>query len=212
MADSYYHLGRLAQARGNYDEAAPQYQRALGTFERLGNQKGMAHNHHQLGSLAQARGDYDEAARQYQRALDIYEWLGDQPNIANSYGQLGVLAQARGDYDEAARQYQRALGTYERLGNQNGMAATYSQLGSLENERGGSITATVTWHVKALVIRLRLGVPQAVIDLRRLATYRRELGTEPFTSLLAQTADDTDLVDAITSLLDELDKTGDNTA
>ena len=92
------------------------------------------------------------------------------------------------------------------------MATTYSQLGNLEKERGGPMTAAVTWHVKALVIRLRLGVPQAVNNLRRLAAYRRELGAEPFTSLLTQAAGDTDLAETITSLLDQLDKTDDSTA
>ena len=61
----------LAQARGDYDEAARQYQRSLDINERLGNQAGMATSYHQLGSLAQDRGDYDEAARQYRRSLDI---------------------------------------------------------------------------------------------------------------------------------------------
>jgi len=39
---------------------------------------------------------------------------------------------------------------------------------------------------KALEIWLHLGVSQAVIDLRDLATYRRELGAGPFTSILAR--------------------------
>ena len=44
--------------------------------------------------------------------------------------------------------------------------------------------------MKALAIRLRLGVPQAVNNLRRLAAYRRELGAERFTSLLSQATSD----------------------
>ena len=35
-------LGNLARARGDYEEAARQYQRALDIFERLGDQAGMA--------------------------------------------------------------------------------------------------------------------------------------------------------------------------
>ena len=169
VAGTYHNLGMLAQFRGDYDEAARQYQRALDIFERLGDPAHMASDYHQLGMLAQFRGDYDEAARQYQRALDIFERLGDPAHMASGYHQLGRLAQDRGDYDEAARQYQRALDIDERLGDQAGMAATWSQLGNLEEERGGSISAAVTWHVKALMIRLGLGVPQAADNLRRLA-------------------------------------------
>ena len=162
--------------------------------------------------LAHDRGDYDEAARQYQRSLDICERLGDQAGMATSYHQLGMLAQDRGDYDEAARQYQRALDINERLGNQAGTASSYSQLGNLEKDRGGPAAAAITWHVKALAIRLRLGSPQAENDLRRLAAYRSGTGPGPFTSILAHAAGSPDLAEAITALLDQLDKTDDTTA
>ncbi|HXZ73277.1 MAG TPA: tetratricopeptide repeat protein [Streptosporangiaceae bacterium] len=59
------------------DEAARQHRRALGIFERLGDQAGMADSYGRLGNVAYLRGDYDEAARQYQRALGIFERLGN---------------------------------------------------------------------------------------------------------------------------------------
>jgi len=128
-------LGIVAHQRGDYAEAARHYQRALDTFERLGDQAAMATSYHNLGMIAQDRGDYDEAARQYQRALDISERFGDQAVMAATYRQLGILAQDRGDYDEAAGQYQRALDIFERLGDQAGMASTYHQLGMLAQDR-----------------------------------------------------------------------------
>ena len=207
MATGYNNLGALVQARGDYDEAARHYQRSLDIEERLGNQAGMATSYHNLGILAPLRGDWDEAARHHQRALGIRERLGDQAGMAESYHNLGILAELRGDWDEAARQYQRALGIRERLGDQAGMATSYSQLGILEKKRGGSITAAVTWHVRALAIRRHFGGPQAANNLRCLAAHRRELGAKPFTWLLTQAADSTDLADTITSLLDQMDKT-----
>ena len=44
-------LGILAQDRGDYEEAARQYQRSLDIEERLGNQAGMATSYSQLGIL-----------------------------------------------------------------------------------------------------------------------------------------------------------------
>ena len=201
MAGSYGQLGNLACLRGDYDEAARLYQRSLDTFERLGNQAGVAVSYAQLGNLAQERGDYDEAARLYQRSLAISERLGDQAQMGINYHNLGVLAQACGDYDEAARLYRRSLAIKERLGNQVGMATTYSQLGVLEAEQGGSAQLVIGWHVKALAIRDRLGVPQAADDLRRLAAQRSELGPQQFASLLTQAASDTSL-----SILTHLDR------
>ena len=91
------------------------------------------------------------------------------------------------------------------------MADSYSELGNLEEDRGSPVTAAITWHVKALEIRLRLGIPQAGNNLRRLAEYRLELGTRPFTSVLTQAAGNADLAEAITSLLDQMDNTDDGT-
>jgi tetratricopeptide (TPR) repeat protein len=165
----------------------------------------MATTHHNLGTLAKERGDHDEAARQYQRSLEIRERLGDQVGMASTYHELGVLAQARGEYDEATRLYQRSLGTFERLGNQADMATIYSQLGVLEAERGGSARLAIGWHVKALAIRDRLGVPQATDDLRHLAAHRGELGLQQFASLLTQAASDTSL--SILTRLDRMEAT-----
>jgi hypothetical protein len=92
------------------------------------------------------------------------------------------------------------------------MATMYSQLGNLEKDRGGPVTTAITWHAKALGIRLRLGVPQAWNNLRRLAAYRSEFGTAPFASVLAQAAGDTGPAEAITSLLDQLDEADASTA
>ena len=44
-----HQLGMIAQVRGDYDEAARQYQRSLDINERLGDQAGLATSYHQLG-------------------------------------------------------------------------------------------------------------------------------------------------------------------
>jgi tetratricopeptide (TPR) repeat protein len=170
----------------------------------------MASSYHQLGMLAQDRGDLGEAARQYQRSLDINERLGNQAGLASGYHNLGVLAQDREDYDEAARQYQRSLDINERLGDQAGQALSYSQFAILETDRGGSTATAIAWHVRALVIRIHLGVPRAQTDLSRLSALRRELGVGPFTSLLAEAVGDTELTGTVTSWLDQWDSANDS--
>jgi tetratricopeptide (TPR) repeat protein len=132
--------------------------------------------------------------------------------MASSYGQLGILAQLRGDYEEAARQYQRSLDIDQRLGNQAGMATVYHQLGELASEQGSPGADIVAWNVRALAIRLRLGAPQAVNNLRRILPYRRELGAEAFAALLAEITDDAELLAAIPRLLDRIDAADGETA
>jgi hypothetical protein len=89
---------------------------------------------------------------------------------------------------------------------------SYSQFGTLENDRGGSTATTVAWHVKAVVIRISLGVPEARIDLSRLSDLRHELGAGLFTSVLAETVGDTELTETVISWLDQWDSAEDNPA
>jgi len=64
--------------------------------------------------------------------------------------------------------------------------------------------------VKALRIRLQLGVPRAAIDLRRLATHRAELGDSHFSAQLAHAAGDARLEEAIISRLERLNTADDD--
>jgi tetratricopeptide (TPR) repeat protein len=206
MARGYTNLGSIAHDLDDLEEAARQYQRGLDISDQIGDQAGVADGYHNLGIVAHDRGDYDEAARLYQRSLDLKVRLGDQAGLVGSYYQLGVLAHEQGNFEEAARQYQRSLDIAERLGEQARMAIIYRALSRLETERGGSAAGAdaIALLARALVIRLRIDVPEAIGDLRSLAAWRRILGVAEFTRLL--TAADPDLADTITPRLDQLDE------
>ena len=199
-----HQISRQLHTRGAWDQ---EYALIHDTLSRLSaDSPSRAGLIHQLGNFARDRGDYDEAERHYQRALEIFERLGDEAEMIWSHYQLGNIAYLRGDYNEAARQYQRALDISERLGDQVGIATSYSQLGGLEAEKpDGSAATTVGWHVKALVMRLRLGSPLAANNLAYLAAQRRELGPEQFTGLLSEATGDPELTGAVTGLLDQFD-------
>jgi tetratricopeptide (TPR) repeat protein len=201
VAAAYHQLGQLARRLDDYAEAEREYRRALDINDRIGNQAGMAASYHDLGILAQLRGDYPEAEREFRRALDINERIGNQAGMANGNGSLGILAQMRGDYAEAEREYRRALDINERIGNQAGIATTYSALGLLETGRD-AVGIAITWHVKAIAIKLRLGLPGARDDLRQLAEHRAALGPDRFVRLLTDAAGHQQ-AEAIDDLLNE---------
>ena len=85
------------------------------------------------------------------------------------------------------------------------MATSYSQLGILAADRGDAVAEILGWHARALGIRLRMGVPEAMNNLRRLAVWRRELGNASFAEVLDQVTDDTELTEVLPGLLDQLD-------
>jgi tetratricopeptide (TPR) repeat protein len=165
-----HQLGRIAQDRGDYDEAQARYEQSLQIDERLGNQSGIASGYGQLGSLAQDRGDYDEARARYEQSLHIEEELGNPAGMTASYHNLGVIAQLRGDYEEARGRYEQALQISERLGNQVGMASGYGQLGRIAQDRGDYEEARGRYE-QALQISERLG------HQADMATGYHQLGT-----------------------------------
>jgi hypothetical protein len=85
-----------------------------------------------------------------------------------------------------------------------GLASGYSQMGTLEAERGGDLQQGITWHLKALAIRLQLRSPQALINLRALAAHRTSLGTELFDRQLNQAAGGSGPAETITALIDQV--------
>ena len=70
-----HQLGRLAQGRGELEEARQLYNESLEIKKRLGNQSGIAITLHQLGRLAEAQSNKTEAARLFREALSIFEKL-----------------------------------------------------------------------------------------------------------------------------------------
>ena len=171
-----HQLGIIAQERGDYDEAARQYQRSLDITERLGDEASLARGYHQLGRLAQERGDYDEATRQYQRTLDISEQLDDQEAIASSYHNLGAIAHQRGDHEEATRQYQRSMDISERLGDEASLARAYHQLGRLAQDREAYDEAARQYQ-RSVDIKDRLGDQSGLaISYHQLGIIAQERG------------------------------------
>jgi tetratricopeptide (TPR) repeat protein len=175
-------LGELARIRGNYADAATQYQRALAITELSDDQASTAATHLSLGVLAHAKGDYNEADRQYQIALDMSQQRSDQANLASTYYQLGTLAMDRGDYDEAARHYKASLGIDRQLGVRTRSPATQHALGALAYARGD-------YDEAARLYRASLSISAQLDNKPQMAVVHNSLG------LLAQAQGDYDEAD-----------------
>lgn len=125
-----------------------------------------------------------------------------KPGWPNSYSQLGMLAQDRWDYGQAERRYQQSLQIDERLGNQAGMATSWGLLGNLAMERQRYAEATV-WYIPALLVWLRLQVPQVAYGAQGLAALRAHMGSDAFVAAASTVVDNTQLA-KIQAVLDTL--------
>jgi CHAT domain-containing protein len=121
LATTLDNAGVLFFVRGDYERAAPLYERALEILSaaaaadaRYEAELGRVHSH--LGPLFQELGQYSTAREHYERSLEVFrETLGPaHTQVAMTANNLATLLAKIGDYGEALRLYREALASLER--------------------------------------------------------------------------------------------------
>jgi putative nucleotidyltransferase with HDIG domain len=129
-------LGILANIQGSLAQALAHYQRSLGAFESIADDRGCAIAYHNLGMVSADRELWDDADRYFRRSLDIAVLMGD----VHLQG-LGLLNHAevhlaRQRYEQARTNAETALGIFDRLGSRLDKADAYKVIGRVYRETG----------------------------------------------------------------------------
>lgn len=122
-------LGGLHSQRGDWQEAAAHFDRALDIFTETGETRWAATTCMQLGNMAFERGDLAGAATHFEWAQKVALQGNHRTLAAGASANLGVVASVRGDHPQAVADYSQALMTYREAGHRYGMAQTYHNLG-----------------------------------------------------------------------------------
>ena len=115
-------LGVLANVRGQRDRALLHYERALASYQRLGNVRGLAETHHNLGISYRDLGFDREADAHFRRAMELAATAGAEDVIALAETERALLRARAGDGALADAMAVRALQRFERLGEVLGQA------------------------------------------------------------------------------------------
>jgi len=152
-------VGDLHYMMGNYQEAESYYQQALGLFQQLGYEKGIAMTQGRIANILQACGELDKALRiRQQEQMPVYERLGDVHSRAVTLGQIADILQARGELDEALRiRQQEEMPVYERLGDVHSRAVTLGQIADILYRRGELDEALRILQAELIPVFERLG-------------------------------------------------------
>jgi putative nucleotidyltransferase with HDIG domain len=129
-------LGILANIQGALAEALAHYQRSLGAFESIADDRGCAIAYHNLGMVSADRELWDDADRYFRRSLEMANAIGD----VHLQG-LGLLNHAevhlaRQRYEQARANAETALGIFDRLGSRLDKADAYKVIGRVYRETG----------------------------------------------------------------------------
>jgi tetratricopeptide (TPR) repeat protein len=138
----------LDNAKGDYEQAKPLYERALAIREKAFGKEhpSVAASLNSLALLYQTQGASEQAKPLYERALAIREKVfgKEHPLVANSLNNLALLYDSQGDYEPAKPLYERSLAIREKvLGKEhpyvatslNNLALLYKTQGFLEQAK-----------------------------------------------------------------------------
>lgn len=109
VASDYRHLGLVAIASREWDEARQLLSDSLVISEQTGQRDSTIECYQLLGGLEHQQGQWAEAERWLRKALALAEDTGQEPRIAACCLQLAFTADARGDPAEALEHAVRAL-------------------------------------------------------------------------------------------------------
>lgn len=162
--------------RGEFDQAAEMYKRALSTFRNLGVKSGEATALANLASIEYAQDKLQGAWQDTERVLQLRRDLGDAEGEAWSLSALGTIEMERGQTDAALATYNDAVTLNERIGNRANLAWALMSLADLQRLRGEFDVAR-THAQRAVDIQRQLASKEGEGDaLTRLGIVLRDSG------------------------------------
>lgn len=162
-------LGIIANVRGRSDEALTYFQRALASYARVGNPRGLAQTHHNLGIAYRDLGHRPDAEAHLRQALDLAGTAGSEDVVALVEAEMANLKLLDGDPPLARYLAGRARGRFERVSD---------PLGAAEAERILALADHASGHVDEALDRLEqvLAIARAHDDPLLQAEVQRDRG------------------------------------
>ena len=178
QAAAWLHLGRIAEARGNYVQAHECWQDGLMLARQSGHDGLVAELLMELGVLARQQGQPAEAHRFFEEALGIARKAGDRRREGATLRNLGILLREQGQPERARQLYEEALAVFHEVGEQQESARTLNNLGVLARQQGQPERARQFLEAALAIFRQledRRGAAIALGNLSRLAENRGQL-------------------------------------
>jgi tetratricopeptide (TPR) repeat protein/DNA-binding XRE family transcriptional regulator len=149
-------MGGFLRSRGHWEQAARQYQTALGAARHAGDRPGQAGTLDELGLLQQLTGDYPAATATLTQAAQLYGDLGDRAGEAYALNHLGLVRQDKGEFRAAAASHRQALELARGAGDQLAEAVSLTDLSQVQQALG-EFAVAIAGHRQALAIFRSIG-------------------------------------------------------
>jgi tetratricopeptide (TPR) repeat protein len=177
-------LGRVYEDLGQREQAQEYYEQALSIFREERDLKGEAWSLNNLGKVYRKLRQFEQSLQYLEQALDIRREI-DRRGEGRTLKNLGTVQEMLGNKQQAMQYYREALQIAQEIEDHEGQGKTLRNLGKLyiDQQRFDVALAFL------LLARNILNEAQSSYydeSQRGLATIRKAIGDEEFSTLLAQ--------------------------
>lgn len=169
----YSSLAMLYQTRGELDQAASMYEKAIAISTAWAHRKAAAKDYNNLGAVYWSRGDLKQAEAVFLHSLALHETLGDQAGMADNCANLGSVYWAQRDWMKAEVWYWQALRLNKAIDRKGKLTNNYQHLGLLYQAQG-EFEKAEAMYVRALRLYQRLGNEAQASTTERLIGAERK--------------------------------------
>jgi tetratricopeptide (TPR) repeat protein len=158
LAHAHHLLGHVQSQTGAYEEADPNFRRALDLFRELGDRANEAVVLNGLAGMLEKQERYPEALAVALDALRMLKAVGHWWTQATLENGVGWLYAHLGQYDRALTHCQRALSLHRDSGHRGGTADTLDSIGYVYLHLGDTTQAKAN-YTKAIEAYREIGAP-----------------------------------------------------
>ena len=158
LAHAHHLLGHVQSQTGAYEEADPNFRRALDLFRELGDRANEAVVLNGLAGMLEKQERYPEALAVALDALRMLKAVGHWWTQATLENGVGWLYAHLGQYDRALTHCQRALSLHRDSGHRGGTADTLDSIGYVYLHLGDTAQAKAN-YIKAIEAYREIGAP-----------------------------------------------------
>jgi tetratricopeptide (TPR) repeat protein len=130
-ADIHNGLGYSYDILGKLPKAVGYYQKALATYEALGNETRQMALHINLSQIERALGNVGSAFTHVKKGLKLAKLRKNRQMEGYLYNNQAIIYEKQAEYTEALKLYQKALKYDEEIGDKEGMALAFMNIGNI---------------------------------------------------------------------------------
>jgi len=134
-AMAHFNTGIVTSRRQEHERAVAHFKQALGIWQLIPDNKGIANAHARLGNANLFLGKYDDALEHYKIAIEIRTETCDELGAAELLNNSGTIYGLQGSHTLALKSHLKALKTFEAAGNSIRIANSSSNIGLIYKDQ-----------------------------------------------------------------------------